>query len=103
MLGAHVPSSAALAPQRVALSNDGQLILAAGSDNDVQLVPMVWDGATGMSTSWADYDRDGWMDVFIANMWSSAGNRITFQEQFQTDATPEAKRRFQRVARGRGA
>ncbi len=60
----------------------------------------VEDSATGMSTSWADYDRDGWMDVFIANMWSSAGNRIAFQDQFQTDATPEAKQRFQRVARG---
>ncbi len=40
------------------------------------------------------------MDVFIANMWSSAGNRIAFQEQFKTDATPEEKQRFQRVARG---
>ena len=60
----------------------------------------VEDSATGMSTSWGDYDRDGWMDVFVANMWSSAGNRITYQDQFKTDATAETKRRFQRVARG---
>lgn len=58
------------------------------------------DSATGMSTSWADYDRDGWMDVFIANMWSSAGKRITFQEKFKSEATPEIKRRYQRLARG---
>jgi hypothetical protein len=67
---------------------------------DISDAAHIEDSATGMSTSWADYDRDGWMDVFIANMWSSAGNRITFQEQFKTDATPEAKRRIQRVARG---
>lgn len=67
---------------------------------DISDAAHVEDSATGMSTSWADYDRDGWMDVFIANMWSSAGNRIAFQEQFKTDATPEEKQRFQRVARG---
>ena len=67
---------------------------------DISDAAHVEDSATGMSTSWADYNRDGWMDVFIANMWSSAGNRIAFQEQFKSDATPEAKRRYQRVARG---
>ena len=67
---------------------------------DISDAAHIENGATGMSTSWADYDRDGWMDVFIANMWSSAGNRIAFQEQFKTDATPEEKQRYQRVARG---
>ncbi|MFT5906358.1 MAG: hypothetical protein ACI9E1_001966 [Cryomorphaceae bacterium] len=67
---------------------------------DISDAAHIEDSATGMSTSWADYDRDGWMDVFIANMWSSAGNRITFQEQFKSGATAEAKRRYQRVARG---
>ncbi|MFK7911311.1 MAG: FG-GAP repeat domain-containing protein [Akkermansiaceae bacterium] len=67
---------------------------------DISNTANVEDSATGMSTSWADYDRDGWMDIFVANMWSSAGNRITFQDRFKSNASPEAKRRFQRVARG---
>jgi hypothetical protein len=67
---------------------------------DISDVAHVEDSATGMSTSWADYDRDGWMDVLIGNMWSSAGNRIAFQEQFKSHASADVKHRLQRFARG---
>ena len=40
------------------------------------------------------------MDVYISNMFSAAGNRITYQDQFKADATYEVKRRIQRLARG---
>ncbi len=60
----------------------------------------VEDSATGMSITCGDYDRDGWIDVLVSNMWSSAGQRISYQERFQKDATPEIKRRYQRLARG---
>ena len=33
-------------------------------------------------------------------MWSSAGNRITFQPEFKADADEEIKNRLQRFARG---
>ena len=36
-------------------------------------------GVSRAAAAWGDYDRDGWMDVYISNMWSSAGNRITYQ------------------------
>ena len=67
---------------------------------DISDAAHIENSATGMSTAWADYDRDGWMDVLVGNMWSSAGNRIAFQEKFKKEATPDVKRRLQRLARG---
>ena len=67
---------------------------------DISTSANVEDSATGMSITWGDYDRDGWMDAFVSNMWSSAGNRIAFQAQFRQKASPETKRRIQRLARG---
>ena len=58
------------------------------------------DDSFGMSVNWADYDRDGWMDVYISNMFSYAGNRITYQDNFKSDSTDNVKQRFQRYARG---
>jgi hypothetical protein len=60
----------------------------------------VEDSASGMSVAWSDYDRDGWMDVYVSNMFSSAGNRITYQDQFKRGQPAEIKRRLQRFARG---
>jgi hypothetical protein len=53
-----------------------------------------------MGITWGDYDRDGRMDVYISNMFSAAGNRITFQDKFKPDSPGEVKRRIQRLARG---
>ena len=58
------------------------------------------DVASGMSVTWGDYDRDGWMDVYVSNMFSSAGNRITFQSKFKPELSIDLRRRFQRFARG---
>lgn len=33
--------------------------------------------ALGMGASWGDYDRDGRQDVYVSNMYSTAGSRIT--------------------------
>ena len=55
--------------------------------------------SSGMSVAWGDYNRDGNMDLYVSNMFSAAGNRITFQEQFKPDA-PEVRTRLQRFARG---
>jgi len=60
----------------------------------------VQDRAFGMSASWADYNRDGWMDLYVANMYSAAGNRVTFQPRFKSHVEPEIKQRFQYMARG---
>lgn len=60
----------------------------------------VEDSSAGMSTSWGDFNRDGWMDLYVSNMFSSAGNRITYQDQFKTDADQKTRATFQRMARG---
>ena len=58
------------------------------------------DDSFGMSVNFGDYDRDGWMDLYISNMYSYAGNRITFQDQFKADSGDSVRERFQRFARG---
>jgi hypothetical protein len=67
---------------------------------DVAAEAGVEDISAGMSVSWGDVNLDGNMDLYVSNMWSSAGNRITYQRQFQPGAGGEAIAAFQRHARG---
>ncbi len=67
--------------------------------SDVSANADIEDSAGGMSISWGDYNRDGWMDIYLSGMWSSAGNRITFQESFKSGSA-RAKQRLQKFARG---
>ena len=60
----------------------------------------VEDLASGMSVSWSDYDHDGAIDLYISNMFSSAGNRIAFQPQFQQPYSTVQSAQIQRHARG---
>ena len=34
--------------------------------------------AAGMSVAWGDYDRDGTADLYVGNMFSAAGRRVTY-------------------------
>ena len=58
---------------------------------DVAATAQAEDSASGMSVTWGDYDRDGWMDAYVSNMFSAAGNRIAFQERFKPDADRDCK------------
>ena len=40
------------------------------------------------------------MDLYVSNMFSAAGNRITYQRQFKSDADASVREHFQRMARG---
>ncbi len=60
----------------------------------------VEDIASGMGVSFGDYDRDGYMDLYVSNMFSAAGKRIAFQDQFQSQANSLTRQHFQRLARG---
>jgi hypothetical protein len=67
---------------------------------DVAKEAAVEDISAGMSVSWADVDGDGDRDLYVSNMWSSAGNRLAYQRNFQSDADGTARAEFQRHARG---
>ena len=60
----------------------------------------VEDIASGMSVCWSDYNRDGLMDLYVSNMFSTAGNRITFQDQFKPGISIADRASIQRHARG---
>ena len=66
-----------------------------GTFTDVAAQAGVEDVGAGMSVSWLDYDNDGAADLYLANMWTAAGERISMQEAFQKDA-PEPVRGFYR-------
>ncbi|HEX2473588.1 MAG TPA: VCBS repeat-containing protein [Lacipirellulaceae bacterium] len=66
--------------------------IAAGAD--------VEDTGSGMSVSWDDYNRDGRMDLYVGNMWSSAGNRVTYQPKFAAGKADVAVNQSRRMARG---
>ena len=58
------------------------------------------DGAFGMSASFGDSNRDGRSDIYVANMFSAAGNRITTQEQFKPGLDNAIRKKFLHLARG---
>jgi tetratricopeptide (TPR) repeat protein len=66
-----------------------------GTFTDVAARADVEDVGAGMSVSWFDYNNDGAADLYVGNMWTAAGERISMQEAFQKDA-PEPVRAFYR-------
>src|SRR3984957_1288810 len=60
----------------------------------------VEDVGAGMSACWFDFDNDGNQDVYVANMWSPAGMRVSEQKSFH-DQEPETIRgSYRQHARG---
>lgn len=60
----------------------------------------VEDISAGMSASWGDANNDGRPDIYVSNMWSSAGNRIAYQRRFREGADEASLAQFQRHSRG---
>lgn len=77
------------------LNGDGQRRFT-----DVSRETGVEDIAAGMSVTWGDYNHDGWMDLYVSNMFSSAGSRITSQSQFKQGTDDQTRKDMQRHARG---
>ena len=60
----------------------------------------VEDVGAGMSACWFDFDNDGNQDVYVSNMWSAAGIRVSEQKRFH-EKEPEAIRaHYRQHARG---
>ena len=60
----------------------------------------VVDIAPGMSACWGDYNNDGHADLYVGNMFSSAGNRIAVQPEFLAGADAATRGEFLRHAGG---
>lgn len=56
------------------------------------------DRGNGMGVSWADLDGDLWLDLYISNMQSFAGNRITLLERFP--GSSDQRQLYRRFSRG---
>jgi Flp pilus assembly protein TadD/peroxiredoxin len=60
----------------------------------------VEDAGAGMSACWCDSDDDGKQDIYAANMWSAAGQRVSSQKRFQEKAPDEIRALYRRHAGG---
>jgi tetratricopeptide (TPR) repeat protein len=71
-----------------------------GTFTDIAAETGVEDVGAGMSVSWFDCDNDGRQDLYVADMWTAAGIRVSMQDNFQPDAGAEKRRFYQRHAMG---
>ena len=60
----------------------------------------VEDVGAGMSVGWFDYDNDGSQDLYVANMWTAAGVRVSTQPIFKRNSQPEVRALYQKHAMG---
>ena len=60
----------------------------------------VEDVGAGMSACWADLNNDGHADLYAANMWSAAGQRVSRQSVFHTNASAAVRELYKRHADG---
>jgi len=60
----------------------------------------VEDVGAGMSVCWFDHNNDGAEDLYVANMWTAAGLRVSMQDTFKKDSPPAIRELFQKHAMG---
>ncbi len=58
------------------------------------------DVGAGMSGAWVDFDNDGREDLYVADMWTAAGMRLSEQDIFQKDAGTAARMLYRKHAMG---
>ncbi len=71
-----------------------------GTFTDVALQAGTEDIGAGMSVCWFDYDNDGSEDLYVANMWTSAGERISTQPIFKPESSKKIRAMYQKHAIG---
>ncbi len=60
----------------------------------------VEDVGAGMSAAWFDFDNDGKQDIYVADMWSAAGIRVSEQERFHEKEPESVRALYRQHARG---
>ncbi len=71
-----------------------------GTFTDVAKEAGVEDVGAGMSGGMGRFDNDGRDDLYVANMWTAAGLRVSEQEIFQKGAAAEARALYHQHAMG---
>jgi tetratricopeptide (TPR) repeat protein len=71
-----------------------------GTFSDVAAQAGVEDVGAGMSVSWFDYDNNGVEDLYVADMWTAAGVRISTQDVFQKNAPAAVRTLYRKHAMG---
>ena len=71
-----------------------------GTFTDIAPQAGVEDVGAGMSVCCFDYDNDGAEDLYLANMWTAAGERITMEDIFKKDAPEETRALYHKHAMG---
>ena len=71
-----------------------------GTFRDVAPEAGVEDVGAGMSVCWFDYDNDGADDLYVANMWTAAGERVSAQEIFKKDSPQQIRALYRKHAMG---
>jgi len=71
-----------------------------GTFTDIAAQVGVEDVGAGMSVCWFDYDNDGVEDLYVADMWTAAGERITMQDVFKRDLPKQVRDLYRKHAMG---
>ena len=71
-----------------------------GTFTDVAPEAGAEDVGAGMSVSWLDYDNDGAEDLYVGNMWTAAGERVSMQPNFKKDSPAQVRALYQKHAMG---
>jgi tetratricopeptide (TPR) repeat protein len=71
-----------------------------GTFTDVASQAGVEDVGAGMSVCWLDYDNDGREDLYVADMWTAAGERVSTQAIFKPDTPADIRALYHKHAMG---
>lgn len=71
-----------------------------GTFTDVAPETVIADVGAGMSVCWFDYNLDGREDLYVGDMWTAAGERISKQPQFKKEAKPAVAAEYRKHAMG---
>jgi tetratricopeptide (TPR) repeat protein len=73
---------------------------ADGTFKDVAAEAGVEDLGAGMSACWHDFDNEGREDLYVADMWTAAGLRISQQDNFQKSSSKQIRDLYRKHAMG---
>ena len=71
-----------------------------GTFTDIAAQAGVEDVGAGMSVCWRDFDNDGQEDLYVGDMWTAAGERISRQDAFKKGAPQNARALYHKHAMG---